>query len=258
MSETLYRLREGTRWRPTSDDTIVFVPDRATPVRVSSQLIPLLPLLRTGATMEELAAAMRPLSERNADPRQLSRLMATLAEFGVVDDGRPWRKLQLRWLLDIGAFVERFGLERVRTPLAVAAIAALLGSVLVLAVAMSRGAIQNPVASIYRLEWVPFVLVMLLLVPLHEAGHVMAAIISGTPLGRLGAKVSRFLMLRPFVETLPPRGGEPAIKPVIVAIGGPAMDLFNAGAAAGIALLTEGRVASYAGAVAALSLLLCF
>jgi len=257
-SDTIYRLRKGTRWRQTAEDTIIFVTDKAVPVRVSNQVTVLLPPLEAGATLEELSTVMRPLSERHADQRQLSRLMSTLAEFGVVDDGRPWRKLPLRWLLDIGALVERLGLERARRPIAVLASLTLAAAAFALAVALSQKAVENPVASIFRLEWVPFALVILLLVPLHEFGHVLAAIASGTPLGRLGARVSGRLIVRPFVETLPPREGEPPLKPVIVALGGPAMDLFNASAAATIALFAEGRTASYAGAVAGLSLLMGF
>jgi hypothetical protein len=219
---------------------------------------PLLATLKSGATIEELSSVMRPVSERHADHRHLIRLMSTLAEFGIVDDGRPWRKLPLRWLVDLGAVVDHLRLDRVRVPIAVLCGVGFVAALVALAVGLAHGAVDNPIASIFRLEWMPFAVVILLLVPLHEVGHVVSAIVAGTPLGRLGARVSRLMMVRPFVETLPQRGGEPPIKPVIVALGGPTMDLFNAGAAAMVSLLVDGRVGAYAGVVAGLALLMCF
>lgn len=257
MSATeLIRLQKGATWRGAPDGrTIVFLPSQLAPLRISGPVGGLLPLLAKGCSLDELHERLAGDVGARVERRQLEALVQRLEEMGALVGQKARRRGQVRWLFDVGALVERFGLDRGAKLIVGLSLVAGIAGCLALALAALSGALRNPLAAAMRLDWLPFLLVLLILVPLHELGHALAAIATRTPLGRFGVGLRR-LIVRPCVETLPEGQSASDRRRGLVAAGGPYMDVCTAGAFAGLALVTSGRAAELAGTLSACGLLL--
>lgn len=259
MEAIRYRLRRNAKWRKTLDDNhIVFLPGRSEPLRVSENVAYLLPLLKDGADRASIAAKLSEFHCREITKSQSATLLAVLFQNQMLETGESLRDTRTFWLLDVGGLVQNLGLPRVRHAISLLLAIALAAAVYAIVQAARLGVLVNPFALIFDLNWLPFLLLLLVLVPLHELGHVLAGLASSTSLGRIGIHKRGLPVLRPFVEAILPKDDSRPLGAAVTAAGGPMADVINAGWAAYLAVHGPEWLRITAGGVCVLALIMAY
>lgn len=228
---------------------VLFLPGRP-PLRVSDTVEPVWQSLVEGISPAELTLRFTELYPRaKKTPERVGDFLSKLLDAGLVvmPDGN-----MLKMSRASGTEIKVLSLEPVAALLSKIALRVpkmLFGAILSMAILYSFCAMsvllwsssRPRISESLNLASLPGILFILLLsVPLHELGHVIACSIVGTRVGYLCIQPGFPGLIRPFVQTpevfmLPSRWARLGI-----AVGGPISDLLLAGAAATLLLRENG------------------
>jgi len=237
---------------------IVFLPDHSNPVRVTGNVAHVLPALQEGADRGQISKELTEFHGHEVSLRQSDRLIAALRERNMFKDQNEGEKEPVIWLGDVGAAVERFGLIRIRFALGtLSTIGVLVAAYFIMTLVLS-GNLKNPFSLFFDLNWLPFLLLLLIALPVHELGHIVAGISSNTSLGRLGLNRRTLPIIKPFVESLSRKNGDDSLPLAATAAGGPLGDVTSAGIAACVAVAGPGWLQPTASGFCALALIMAY
>lgn len=233
------KLRAGVRCVTRAGGQVLFVPPEGSPVRVSPLAAALKDALAEGASFDDLVRRLEAGRVPSTGVREsLPAFLDTLSRAALLDDGRSaLRERALRLKVPVDALASRLARILGAVPRGIGRLALLAG---VGSAAISLGILMatEPLRLrelVDRFSAGGLALFLLVVVPLHELGHAVAARLAGVPVREAGLFLSRFGVPRPYIATpdaacLPSR-----LDRFSIAAAGPLLDLLVCGAAAALA-----------------------
>lgn len=257
MTERI-QLRPGVRWREMLDgEYIAFVPGDGSPVRITKNVANLLSLLELGADRGQIAENLTEYHGRAISTRQSEQVIAALRKNQMLNEPKVQPGKDILWIADIGAMVQKLGLDRVSYAIGALYLGLVALALYAIVQLVASGQLKNPMSLFFEMNWFPFAL-LILAIPLHELGHILAGIASNTSLGRVGVRKRSLPIIKPFVESFSRKDGKDALPLAITAAGGPLSDIINAGLAASVALAGPDWLQPTASGFCALALLMAY
>lgn len=260
----MYQIRPGVAKVRRQQSFLLVAPDSGSSVRVSPIAEELMPLLASGARFDQLAARLKTNhpTVKDVEPKlkgfldQLLRsgLLSAQVQVSrrrhdapkiVLFHPDPWAAHIARWVSVVPAWVR----WSILVALLIGAVAGVLGLVWERSVPGLRDIIlaMNPIA---------IGIFVLVVVPIHEAGHAVVCRFAGAKVGPAGIFLHGWLIPGPFVDTTGAYQIRERWKRFWIPAAGPIVDLLAAGAAAWV-LLTYGGANETVKAVASSLFLLC-